>query len=200
MFTTIVADPPWHFGQRSCNRSSVGTGAAIAHYPTMTLEQIKALPIGDYAAPQSHCYLWVTNAFLEYSWEILRGWGFKPCAVLTWVKTYDPPMGNGRTPLVEGVRVRMGLGSWYPNATEHILFGVRGNLKLLKKERNVFHSPVVGHSVKPECAYEMIERCSPGPYLELFARRRRPGWSVAGNELPSDVCIPGMELMTVGDD
>lgn len=198
-YSTIVADPPWDYGEVSCNRSSTGTGAAVAHYPTMTLEEITALPVVQFADDQAHLYLWVTNSFLRHGFDIVKAWGFEPKSVLTWVKTYDKEIQPSwmlqeggecaaSFPITEP-RARVGLGRWYLNATEHIIFGVRGRTPLLAKLPNVIFAPVVGHSVKPEQSYALVERCSPGPYLEMFARRPRHGWHVWGNEVDSDIAL-----------
>jgi len=141
---------------------------AASQYATMTLAEICALPVGGIAADESHLYLWVTNGFLHDGFHVMDSWGFTYKACLTWVKT-----GN------------LGLGYWFRNQTEHMLFGVRGKLPVNARNiRTVFEAAKSGHSVKPEAAFALIERASPGPRLELFARARRDGWDVWGNEAP----------------
>lgn len=200
-YQTIVADPPWDYGEVACHRSSKGPGAAVAHYPTMTVEQITALndSARSLAEDNAHLYLWVTNSFLRHGFGIVESWGFKPKSVITWVKTYNGEIQptwveSGEDEalasfLLTEPRARVGLGRWYLNATEHLIFGVRGKLQLRAKQPNVIFAPVVGHSVKPEQSYALIEKGSPGPYLEMFARRRRENWHSWGNEVESDVAL-----------
>ena len=168
-YQTILADPPWDVLQG-------GSRGAIRHYGLMTLEQIKAMPVSDLAAPDAHCWLWVTNATLRASYDVLEAWGFTPRSILTWVKP------------------RLGLGNYLRNCTEHLLLGTRGKSPILcNRQPNWLFAPVQEHSHKPEEQYAIIERCSPGPNrLELFARRKeQPGWDFWGNEIESDIEIPG---------
>lgn len=142
-YRTILADPPWDYGEVACNRSSTATGAAIAHYPTMTLEEITRLNVASLAEDDAHLYLWVTNSFLRHAFNIVEAWGFQPKSVITWVKTYDGEIQPVWTELGEDEalaqflisepRARVGLGRWYLNATEHMVFGVRGKLPLMAK-------------------------------------------------------------------
>lgn len=160
VYRTIVADPPWRYDNRGTR------GAATDHYPTMDLDTICDLaPTYVPAADDAHLYLWATNAFLRDAFTVMEEWGFSYKTCLTWVKP------------------QIGLGNYFRNATEHVLFGVRGRLKI--QQNNVptwFKAKRGKHSVKPESFFELVESCSPGPYLEMFARRRRPGWDVWGNE------------------
>ena len=166
-YKTIMADPPWNIQQTG------GKGAHL-HYKLMTLEQIKAMPVGDLAAPDAHCWLWVTNNTLREGYDVLEAWGFTPRSVFTWIKP------------------RLGLGYYLRNATEHVLLGTRGKAPVLfNSQPNWLFAPVQDHSHKPEEQYAIIERCSPAPYLELFARRPQPKWDVWGNEIESDVKIEG---------
>lgn len=172
-YRTIVADPPWTY-QRS---SGLGRGRAAAdQYPTMTNADIAALPVGEMADDGAHLYLWVTNPrlFAEAHDEVgpiemLRGWGFRYVTTLTWHKLGAP-----------------GMGWYFRGDTEHVLFGVRGSAPIAPAKRvsNHFAASRREHSAKPDRFYEIVERVSPGPYLELFARRRRFGWDVWGNEAP----------------
>lgn len=172
-YRTIVADPPWAYDRDSGLGSS---RAAADNYATMTNADIAALPVGDMAAEGAHLYLWVTNPRLFAEArdgmgpvEILRGWGFRYVTMLTWHKLGAP-----------------GMGWWFRGDTEHVLFGVKGRMPIAPevRESNHFAASRTGHSAKPDRFYELVERVSPGPYLELFARRRRYGWDVWGNEAP----------------
>lgn len=181
-YVTIVADPPWSY------RKSKPTGDeqhnrrwAEDVYPTMKMKEIAALPVGDLAAENAHLYLWVTNPRLfgdrfDNSFgpvQIMEGWGFRYATMLTWVKTQP------------------GLGSYFRGHTEHVLFGVRGSLPVEPSKRppNYFIAPRTTHSAKPECFLDLVEAVSPGPYLELFARRNRMGWDTWGNESLEHVAL-----------
>lgn len=167
-YKTILADPPWSVDQ-------LGGRGAVKHYPVLSLEAIKAIPVGDFADPQgSHCWLWVTNGTLRHGYDVLEAWGFTPRSVFTWVKP------------------RLSLGNYLRLCSEYMIFSTRGKAPVLfKAQPNWGFFPVQNHSHKPEEQYAVIERVSPGPYLELFARRRQPGWDVWGNEIESDIEIPG---------
>jgi len=167
LYRTILADPPWDVQQK-------GARGAQRHYPLMTLDEIKAMPIADLADPNAHCWLWVTNATLRHGYDVLEAWGFTPRSPLTWIKP------------------RFTLGNYLRNATEHVLLGTRGRAPVKFRSQPTWsYAPLQGHSVKPGELYEIIERVSPDPYLELFARRRRHGWDAWGNEIDSDIDIPG---------
>lgn len=166
-FGTILADPPWDVQQKG------GLGAQ-AHYDLMTLEAIKAMPVRDLAAPDAHLWLWVTNATLRAGYDVIEAWGFTPRSPLTWIKP------------------RLGLGNYLRNATEHLLLGTRGNAPVrFRAQPTWMFAPLQEHSHKPEEQYAVIERISHGPFLELFARRRQLGWAVWGNEIDSDIRVPG---------
>ena len=166
-FRCIVADPPWAQGltggwKRRPNR------AKTLPYPTMTVDQIKALPVGDTAEPDAHLWLWTTNAFLEAGFSVMRAWGFRYLAPIHWVKP-------------------SGLGNYFIHRTQTILFGYRKTCRFPARRYapNIFTTGnPERHSEKPEEAFTLIESVSPGPRLELFARRARPGWTVWGNEVP----------------
>ena len=190
-YSTIVADPPWPYD------TSVKGAAAIPHsikkdgtvalgvddmgYGVMSMADLCAMPVADLAAKDAHLYLWVTNAFMVEGHELARSWGFKPKTILTWVKTHqDDPE-----------RVSMKTGYYFRGATEHIIFGVRGSLRLQTTEGlpTAFFWPRIGtHSVKPPAFGYMVEQASPGPYLELFARQPHLGWDAWGK---------GFEMRTV---
>jgi N6-adenosine-specific RNA methylase IME4 len=164
-YATVLADPPWDIQQRG----GANRGAEI-HYPLLPMESLTALPVAAAAAPDAHLWLWVTNASLWAGKQVMEAWGFSYRSILTWIKP------------------RFGMGPYLRNQTEHLLFGIRGRAPILfRSQGSWLYAPVQEHSRKPEEQYAIIERCSPGPYLELFARRRRPGWHVWGNEIDSDV-------------
>ena len=170
-YKTILADPPWDIQQKGKSRG------AIRHYNLMTLDRIKAMPIADLVEENAHCWLWVTNATLEAGYEVLRAWGFEPRSIYTWCKP------------------RLGLGTYLRNCTEHLLLGTRGKAPIqFKGQMNWGFMPLQDHSHKPEEVYDIIERCSEGNYLELFARRPRYGWEIWGNEVASDVKIKGFPV------
>jgi len=175
LYRTILADPPW-------DREQKGKFGAINHYKLMTLEQIKAMPIADLCEENAHAWLWVTNATLRAGYDVLEAWGFTPRSVFTWFKSH----------------AGLGLGVYLRNTTEHILFATRGKAPILfKSQPNWGFFPRQDHSHKPEEQYMIIQRCSPGPYLELFARRNQPGWDAWGNEIESDVEIEGYPVPRV---
>jgi N6-adenosine-specific RNA methylase IME4 len=166
-YRTILADPPWDVQQD-------GARGAVHHYPLLTLDRIAALPVADVATDDAHLYLWVTNATLRAGYDVIEAWGFTPRSPLTWIKP------------------RLGLGVYLRNATEHLIFATRGRAPVRYRAQPTWmFAPLQEHSHKPEEQYAVIERISPGPYLELFARRRQPGWDVWGNEIDSDIRIPG---------
>lgn len=164
----VIVDPPWDVQQK-------GNYGAVKHYSLMKLEQIKAIPVADLCAENAHCWLWVTNATMEAGFEILRAWGFTPRSIFTW---YKPG--------------KLGLGVYLRNCTEHCILATRGRAPVrVKNQHNFGIFPIQDHSHKPEEFYDIVERVSPGPYLELFARRPRHGWLAWGNEIDSDIVIPG---------
>ena len=169
-FRTILADPPWDIQQK-------GARGAEMHYDLMTLERIKVMPVADLAEDDAHLWLWVTNATLRSGYDVAEAWGFTVRSPLTWIK------------------FRLGLGNYLRNATEHLLFATRGKAPVnFRSQPTWINAPVQDHSHKPEEQYALIERISGGPYLELFARRRPPSradWSVWGNQIDSDVRLPG---------
>lgn len=168
-FKTILADPPWEIAQK-------GKLGASRHYNLMSLEAIKNIPVTDLAEDNAHLWLWTYPAALEQSFEVVRAWGFEPKSIFTWVKP------------------RLGLGNYLRNCTEQMIFATRGKAPIkFKGQMNWGMFPVQDHSHKPEEVYSIIERCSNGDYLELFARRPVPSdknWSIWGNEIKSDIIIP----------
>ena len=169
-FATILVDPPWPLQ------------SGEKHYRTMSLARITALPVGALAARDAHLWLWTTNALLPKAYEVAEAWGFTVRSPLTWVK------------------FRLGLGGRYQlrNATEQLLFCTRGKAPLGSRSQPTwFNAPVQEHSRKPAEQFAVIERVSPGPYLELFARRRPESnqpWAVWGDQVDSDIRIPGFAV------
>ena len=158
-------------GQRK--RSKEGVKPESLPYPTMGIEQICSMPVSDFADNDCHLWLWTTNQHLEDGFRVMRSWGFKYLAPVHWVKP-------------------TGMGNWFVHRTQTILFGYRKKCKfpLNRYRPNVFHTgDPKRHSEKPDESYELIESISPGPRLELFARRKRAGWHTWGNELPSDITM-----------
>lgn len=172
-YATIVADPPWDV-KRGPDWGSGGRTRDLP-YPTMSIEEIAALPVGQLAAKDAHLYVWTINAYLDETYDIVRGWGFKPATLLTWCKR---PHG-------------IGLGGTYIQTTEHILFARRGSLKAMSRIDSTWWEWKRGqHSAKPEAFLDMVERVSPAPRLELFARRNRIGWDTWGNQALNHVEMP----------
>lgn len=176
-FATIVADPPWTYTYSTRTTEKAGTGwhsAAQRHYGTMTMTEIKSMPIADLAADDAVLWLWVVNPMLPRCIEVAAAWGFEYRGLLTWAKTAktDPS------------RPFIGTGYWLRGATEHAVLAVRGKPKpLVKNVPTWFSAPPSRHSEKPEIAMRIFENYTPGPRLELFARRPRDGWTTWGNEI-----------------
>jgi N6-adenosine-specific RNA methylase IME4 len=171
-FTTLLADPPWRFLNRTGKVAP--EHRRLSRYETMDAKEIAALPVADLMAPRSHCYLWVPNALMADGLLVLEQWGFTYKSVLVWHKVRRDGGSDGR-----------GVGFYFRNVTEMVLFGVRGSLRTLppgRRQVNLFASRKREHSRKPEELYGIVEACSPGPYLELFARHPRPGWARWGAE------------------
>jgi N6-adenosine-specific RNA methylase IME4 len=173
-FGTILADPPWQFTNRTGKMAPEHN--RLRRYPTMSLEEIVNLPVASLAAPQSHLYLWVPNALLREGLAVMEAWGFTYKTNLVWYKVRKDNGPDGR-----------GVGFYFRNVTEVLLFGTRGQLRTGpagRRQVNIILSQKREHSRKPDEVYEVIEQCSPGPYLELFARHGRPDWTQWGNEIP----------------
>lgn len=179
-YPTILADPPWAVHQRG----KYNNRSAESHYDLMPLSQIKAMPVQDLAADNAHLYLWVPNGLLPEGLEVIKAWGFTFRSPLYWIKP------------------RLGLGNYIRNASETCLFATRGKAPVkFHAQPNWMFSPQQDHSHKPEEQFAIIERLSDGPYLELFARRRQPGWDAWGLEVPggSDIVIPGYPVPKYSD-
>lgn len=171
-YSTILADPPWQFQNRTGKMAP--EHKRLLRYPTMELKDIKALPIPSLAAANSHLYLWVPNALLQEGLDVMAAWGFTYKSNLVWYKIRKDGGPDGR-----------GVGFYFRNVTEIVLFGVRGSVRTLQPGRtqvNILSTQKREHSRKPDEIYDIIESCSPGPYLELFARFQREGWDQWGNE------------------
>jgi N6-adenosine-specific RNA methylase IME4 len=174
-FGTILIDPPWRFQNRTGKVAP--EHRRLRRYPTMSLDEIAALPVGELALPKSHLYLWSPNALLLEALTLMKTWGFTYKTNLVWYKVRKDGGPDGR-----------GVGFYFRNVTELLLFGTRGKLRTLKPGRrqvNVIVSRKEEHSKKPDAVYELIRRCSPGPYLELFARQRVEGWTQWGDQVDS---------------
>lgn len=178
-FATILADPPWQFQNRTGKMAP--EHKRLNRYGTMVLDDILALPVEQLAADTAHLYLWVPNALLPEGLKVLEAWGFQYKSNLVWHKVRKDGGPDGR-----------GVGFYFRNTTELILFGVKGkNARTLAPGRsqvNIIRSMKREHSRKPDEMYELVESCSPGPRLELFARGSRPGWTTWGNQ--ADVYYP----------
>lgn len=172
-FSTVLADPPWRFTNRTGKMAP--EHRRLARYRTMTMEEIAALPVEQVAAPVAHLYLWVPNALLPWGLHVMEAWGFDYKSNLIWHKLRKDGGSDGR-----------GVGFYFRNVTEMLLFGIRGkNARTLapgRRQVNYMGSQKREHSKKPDQQYDIIEACSPGPYLELFARGARPGWLVWGHQ------------------
>lgn len=174
-YGVILADPPWTYTFATRKSELTGTGwhgDAGNHYPTMTLDAIKALPVADWAQPDAMCWLWAVNPMLPAAFDVMAGWGFTYKTTLTWAKTGK----NGRP--------AFGMGYWLRGATEHVLIGTRGKVKPgVRNAVSWFAAERQEHSRKPDYVHDLIETYHPGPYLEMFARRPRAGWDSWGNEI-----------------
>jgi N6-adenosine-specific RNA methylase IME4 len=174
-FATVLADPPWRFQNRTGKMAP--EHRRLSRYGTMSLTDIMELPVAQIVRPRAHLYLWVPNALIIEGFEVMRRWGFTYKTNIVWYKTRKDGGPDGR-----------GVGFYFRNVTEILLFGIRGtNNRTLKPGRtqtNIIVSRKREHSRKPEQQYQIIERCSPGPYLEMFARHEREGWARWGNEAP----------------
>ena len=173
MFRTIYADPPWQFQNRTGKVAP--EHKRLARYATMALDDIMALPVADIAADKSHLYLWVPNALLPDGLAVMRAWGFEYKTNIIWEKVRHDGQPDGR-----------GVGFYVRNVTEVLLFGIRGKdnrtLQPARSQVNLVRTVKREHSRKPDEMINLIEACSPGPYLEMFARGDRAGWAMWGNQ------------------
>lgn len=162
-YQAIVIDPPWDWGDEG-DQDQLGRARPV--YQTMSHTELLELPVGNHADSNAHIYLWITNRSLPKGFSLLEAWGFRYVTMLTWCKPH------------------FGMGNYFRGQTEQVLFGVRGSLPLLRRDRGTwFEAPRSGrHSSKPDAFYELVEECSPGPWLEMFSRDPRPGWAAWGAE------------------
>lgn len=176
-FKTILADPPWQFQNRTGKMAP--EHKRLNRYTTMKLPEIMALPVSEVAAEPSHLYLWVPNALLPEGLAVMKAWGFEYKTNIIWEKVRKDGQPDGR-----------GVGFYFRNVTEILLFGVKGiNARTLDPGRsqvNLLRTQKREHSRKPDEIFDIIQACSSGPYLELFARGHRPGWVLWGNQAGED--------------
>jgi N6-adenosine-specific RNA methylase IME4 len=172
-FSTVLADPPWQFQNRTGKVAP--EHKRLSRYTTLTLEQIKKIPLKNALSEKAHLYLWVPNALLKEGLEVMEAWGFSYKTNIVWYKIRK-----------DGGPDRRGVGFYFRNVTEVLLFGVKGkNIRTLKPGRiqeNIISSRKREHSRKPDEQYKIIEGCSWGPYLEMFSRGNREGWVCWGNQ------------------
>ncbi len=172
-FGTILADPPWRFVNRTGKVAP--EHRRLSRYGTLDFSEIEALPIAGFAADTAHLYLWVPNALLPEGLAVMAAWGFSYKSNIVWHKLRKDGGSDGR-----------GVGFYFRNVTELVLFGVRGrNARTLppgRRQVNYLGTRKREHSRKPDEVYTIIESCSPGPRLELFARGLRRGWTAWGNQ------------------
>jgi N6-adenosine-specific RNA methylase IME4 len=172
-FSTILADPPWQFTNKTGKVAP--EHKRLARYSTLTLPEIMELPVGALTQSTAHLYLWCPNALLPEGLAVMKAWGFTYKSNIVWHKVRKDGGSDGR-----------GVGFYFRNVTELILFGVKGkNARTLapgRRQVNLLGTRKREHSRKPDEQYDIIEACSPGPYLELFARGTREGWATWGNQ------------------
>ncbi|NLG38217.1 MAG: S-adenosylmethionine-binding protein [Clostridiales bacterium] len=172
-FRTILADPPWQFQNRTGKMAP--EHKRLNRYTTMKLDEIQALPVSSIADETCHLYLWVPNALLPEGLSVMKAWGFEYKTNIVWEKVRKDGQPDGR-----------GVGFYFRNVTELLLFGIRGtNARTLAPARsqvNLIRTQKREHSRKPDEIFDIIQNCSEGPYLELFARGTRSGWVLWGNQ------------------
>ena len=171
-FSTILADPPWQFQNRTGKIAP--EHKRLTRYETLKLDEICSMPVKDVLTKEAHLYLWVPNALLLEGLAVLQAWGFKYKTNLIWHKIRKDGGPDGR-----------GVGFYFRNTTEMILFGVKGSMRTLPQGRsqvNIIKSMKQEHSRKPDEQYQIIESCSPPEYLEIFGRGSRKNWTVFGNQ------------------
>ena len=183
-FSTILADPPWRFMNRTGKVAP--EHRRLSRYDTMTTAAIRALPVAEVAAENAHLYLWVPNALIADGLRVLELWGFVYKSNIVWAKRRKDGGPDGR-----------GVGFYFRNVTELILFGVKGSMRTLapgRRQVNMIETRKREHSRKPDEQYDIIESCSPGPYLELFARYSRHDWTSWGLEADDEIVPSGEEV------
>jgi N6-adenosine-specific RNA methylase IME4 len=187
-FSTVLADPPWRFQNRTGKVAP--EHRRLSRYDTMTAAEVCALPVPEVVADNAHLYLWVPNALIADGMRVMEAWGFTYKSNIVWAKRRKDGAPDGR-----------GVGFYFRNVTELILFGVRGHMRTLdpgRRQVNMIETQKREHSRKPDEQYGIIEACSPGPYLEMFARYARPGWVSWGLEADDDVTPRGRQYPAYG--
>lgn len=171
-FSCILADPPWQQPTVGRFKNTRASRPDRITYPTMPLDEICRMGVGDLAEEGCHLWLWTTNAFLRQAFDVMDAWGFKYLTTITWVKP-------------------SGLGAYFVSRTQHLLFGYKNRclFPMGRYKPTVFFATPPRHSEKPEESFKLIESVSPSPRLELFSRRKRDGWDCWGNEVESTVKI-----------
>jgi N6-adenosine-specific RNA methylase IME4 len=180
-FRTVLADPPWRFTNRTGKVAP--EHRRLDRYSTLDLEQVCALDVASVTSGAAHLYLWVPNALLPDGLRVMEAWGFRYISNIVWAKRRKDGGPDGR-----------GVGFYFRNVTELILFGVRGSMRTLapaRRQVNMIESRKREHSRKPDQQYDLIETCSPGPYLEMFARHPRQGWTAWGEEAAAEITPRG---------
>jgi N6-adenosine-specific RNA methylase IME4 len=176
-FRTVLADPPWRFTNRTGKVAP--EHRRLSRYGTLSLDEIATLPVGDHVEAPAHCYLWAPNALLPEGLAVMRAWGFEYKANIVWHKVRKDGGSDGR-----------GVGFYFRNVTELLLFGTRGKqartLAPGRRQVNLLATRKREHSRKPDEQYDLIEACSRGPFLELFGRGVRDGWTVWGDQASDD--------------
>lgn len=193
-FSTIAVDPPWRYNGIGCvgnggrgykaeTEMAAAGASASKRYATLTNDQIRGMNVGDFAADNAYLFLWITNSFLlepdHPARTIPLAWGFRPVTVVTWVKHRkgEPGVPSRKS------------GAYFRGASEHCVFAVRGRLPMSATPATWFGTERLRHSAKPDEFYEMLEEIAPGPYLDVFARQTRLGWTTWGNEVESTLSI-----------
>lgn len=182
-FSTVLADPPWRFQNRTGKVAP--EHKRLGRYSTMSLDEIKSLPVCDVCAENAHLYLWVPNALLPEGLEVMKAWGFRYTSNIIWAKRRKDGGPDGR-----------GVGFYFRNVTEILLFGVKGHMRTLDPARsqvNMIETRKREHSRKPDEQYALIESCSPGPYLEMFARYPQKNWYCWGAEADENIVPQGKQ-------
>ncbi|MDE0132220.1 MAG: MT-A70 family methyltransferase [bacterium] len=182
-FSTVLADPPWRFMNRTGKVAP--EHRRLSRYDTMTTAAIRAMPVSEVTTDNAHLYLWVPNALIGDGLRVLESWGFVYKSNIVWAKRRKDGGPDGR-----------GVGFYFRNVTELILFGVKGSMRTLapgRRQVNMIETRKREHSRKPDEQYDVIEACSPDPYLELFARYSREGWTSWGLEADDDVVPRGKQ-------
>jgi N6-adenosine-specific RNA methylase IME4 len=170
LYETGIIDPPWPYERASSNEKLTGYVSQDGNeqYPTLSVEDMKTLPIGEVIG--GYLFVWTTSPFIPGSLELIKSWGFEYITSMAWYKNTG-----------------IGVGYWLRGDHELVLIAKRTGYKSIRSgERSLFQTPRTRHSEKPDHIHKLVERCFPGPYIEIFGRRSRPGWKVLGNQSPED--------------